>query len=191
MSCARATWSCYRAAQRSHDSICSNPIHTDEIFASTTFFKKPIVGAAAQPHSFHALFTASSCSRAAGTRPLRRLHVRRNPRFPFPRFHLHDAEPHVQSALLCRCLRNRALGGASSRATRTLFLKRCSGFERECGKAGGDMALHSNGAAFTIVSNVLLRAFLFTTLQSSEGTLLIDGEARMKAPLSLELALQK
>ena len=80
---------------------------------------------------------------------------------------------------------------ASSRATHSLFLKRCSGFERECGKAGGDMALHSNGAAFAIVSNVLLRAFLFTTLQSSEGTLLIDGEARMKAPLSLELALQK
>jgi hypothetical protein len=52
------------------------------------------------------------------------------------------------------------------------------------------MALHSNGAASTIVSNVSWRAFQFTILQSSEGTLLIDGEARMKAPLSLELAPQ-
>jgi hypothetical protein len=68
----------------------------------------------------------------------------------------------------------------------TLFLKRCSGFERECGKAGGDMALHSNGAASTTASNVSWPTLL-TILQSSEGTLLIDGEARMKAPLSLEL----
>jgi hypothetical protein len=34
-------------------------------------------------------------------------------------------------------------------------------------------------------------ALNITILQSSNGTLLIDGEARMKAPLLLELALQK
>lgn len=48
------------------------------------------------------------------------------------------------------------------------------------------MALHSNGAASTTVSNVSWPPLL-TILQSSEGTLLIEGEARMKAPLSLEL----
>ena len=71
--------------------------------------------------------------------------------------------------------------------------KKCfPGFEHQCGQAGCDMALHCHRTfSVTDLSMTSTRAlqFFICLLQSSDGTLLIDGEARMKAPPSLELTL--